>query len=130
MATIFSQKAVINYHMVLPEWFALIHEFSGEEDNASANGDSPSKWLSGVRKATEEKLRAVTSATIGIEHRMATVLNPRLKHLPIICTDLQSHLCVTTDLSCRPRKPKHAKNRQILERRADMGIFHWHEMLY
>uniref|UniRef100_A0A9J2QAC6 BED-type domain-containing protein n=1 Tax=Ascaris lumbricoides TaxID=6252 RepID=A0A9J2QAC6_ASCLU len=89
MATIFSQKAVINYHMVLPEWFALIHEFSGEEDNASANGDSPSKWLSGVRKATEEKLRAVTSATIGIEHRMATVLNPRLKHLPIICTDLQ-----------------------------------------
>ncbi|KHN77485.1 hypothetical protein Tcan_07977 [Toxocara canis] len=89
MAAIFSQKAVINYHMVLPEWFALIHEFSGEDEESSASADSSSKWLWNVRKATEEKLRAVTNTTIGIEHRMATVLNPRLKHLPVICTDLQ-----------------------------------------
>ncbi|VDK52621.1 unnamed protein product [Anisakis simplex] len=101
MASIFSQKAVINYHMVLPEWFALIHEFSGEdEDSSAANFEtssanssqsscSSSKWLSSVRKATEDKLRSLTSSTISVEHRMATVLNPRLKHLPVICNDLQ-----------------------------------------
>ncbi|MFH4973329.1 hypothetical protein AB6A40_000038 [Gnathostoma spinigerum] len=87
MATIFSRRDCANFHKVLPEWFALIHEFSSDGDETGIKSESV--WLSKLRRSTEATLKSVTNSTINVEHRIATVLNPRLKHLPVICTDLQ-----------------------------------------
>lgn len=71
----------------MPEWFALIHEFSS--DGEIVTNDETSKWFSKMRNIAEKRLCSETDNIIRTEHRIATVLNPRLKHLPIICTDLQ-----------------------------------------
>nr|CRZ21853.1 Bm7225 [Brugia malayi] len=86
MASIFNNKSTISFHMVQPEWFALIHEFSSDDDGDVNNNDTLS-WACALRRKTENVLRSATESVIMPEHRMATVLNPRLKHLPIICSD-------------------------------------------
>ncbi|VDK72764.1 unnamed protein product [Litomosoides sigmodontis] len=88
MASIFIDKSAVSFHMVQPEWFALIHEFSSDdEDNVSKN--DVGSWVCSLRRKTENILRNATESVIMPEHRMATVLNPRLKHLPVICSDEQ-----------------------------------------
>uniref|UniRef100_A0A0R3S192 BED-type domain-containing protein n=1 Tax=Elaeophora elaphi TaxID=1147741 RepID=A0A0R3S192_9BILA len=86
MASIFNNKSAVSFHMVQPEWFALIHEFSSDDEDSVSNDDT-STWLCSLRRKTENVLRNATESVIMPEHRMATVLNPRLKHLPIICSD-------------------------------------------
>ncbi|EJW82990.1 HAT family dimerization domain-containing protein, partial [Wuchereria bancrofti] len=86
MASIFNNKSTISFHMVQPEWFALIHEFSSDDESDVNNNDTLS-WACALRRKTENVLRSATESVIMPEHRMATVLNPRLKHLPIICSD-------------------------------------------
>lgn len=44
-------------------------------------------WVCGLRRKTENALRTATKSVIMPEHRMAAVLNPRLKHLPVICSE-------------------------------------------
>ncbi|EJD74681.1 hypothetical protein LOAG_18034 [Loa loa] len=86
IASIFNNKSTISFHMVQPEWFALIHEFSSDDEDDLNNNDA-STWISALRRKTESALRSATGSVIMPEHRMATVLNPRLKHLPVICSD-------------------------------------------
>lgn len=69
-----------------PEWFALIHEFSSDDEDGASNNDI-STWVCALRRKTENILQSATESVIMPEHRMATVLNPRLKHLPVICSD-------------------------------------------
>ncbi|VDM95536.1 unnamed protein product [Thelazia callipaeda] len=88
MASIFNNKSTISFHMVQPEWFALIHEFSSDDEDGAVNNDI-SAWMYSLRRRTEAILRNATETVITPEHRMATVLNPRLKHLPIICSDAE-----------------------------------------
>lgn len=76
------------FSQVQPEWFALIHEFSSDDEESSGNSDS-SAWMNNLRRRTEAKLQTATESVITPEHRMATVLNPRHKHLPVICSDAE-----------------------------------------
>uniref|UniRef100_A0A915PWZ9 BED-type domain-containing protein n=1 Tax=Setaria digitata TaxID=48799 RepID=A0A915PWZ9_9BILA len=85
MASIFNSKSAVSFHMVQPEWFALIHEFSSDDEDIS-NSDT-SAWVCALRRKTENVLRTATESVLTPEHRMATVFNPRLKHLPVICSD-------------------------------------------
>ncbi|KAM3725147.1 Zinc finger protein [Dirofilaria immitis] len=86
MASIFNNKSAVSFHMVQPEWFALIHEFSSDDEDGVSSNDT-SAWICALRRKTENVLRSATESVIMPEHRMATVLNPRLKHLPVICSD-------------------------------------------
>ncbi|CAG9531706.1 unnamed protein product [Cercopithifilaria johnstoni] len=86
MASIFNNKSAVSFHMVQPEWFALIHEFSSDDEDDVSSNDT-STWICSLRRKTENILRSATESVIMPEHRMATVLNPRLKHLPVICSD-------------------------------------------
>ncbi|VDP13245.1 unnamed protein product [Onchocerca flexuosa] len=86
MASIFNNKSAVSFHMVQPEWFALIHEFSSDDEDAVSSNDT-STWVCALRRKTENVLRNATESVIMPEHRMATVLNPRLKHLPVICSN-------------------------------------------
>lgn len=72
-----------------PEWFALIHEFSSDDEDIK---NDIATWICLLRRKTENILRNATESVIMPEHRMATVLNPRLKHLPVICSDEQRFL--------------------------------------
>lgn len=74
---------------VLTEWFALINEFSDEEEMGDS-GDHAA-WINDLRRITVTNLRNATNSVISMEHRIATVFNPRLKHLPVICTEKERY---------------------------------------
>ncbi|VDK51605.1 unnamed protein product [Gongylonema pulchrum] len=88
MASMFNHRSTVTFHMVQPEWFALIHEFSSDIEESRGSEDT-SVWINDLKRRTEIKLRDATETVITAEHRMATVLNPRHKHLPVICSDLE-----------------------------------------
>uniref|UniRef100_A0A914EFM6 BED-type domain-containing protein n=1 Tax=Acrobeloides nanus TaxID=290746 RepID=A0A914EFM6_9BILA len=104
---IFNNSKQPHFHRIFPEWYALIHECKAsdedEEDEVynhaqpseltqtpqTSEKHHPSSWLKSLRRSAEQKLKDWASEHIRIEHQVATVLNPRLKHLPVICTDVQ-----------------------------------------
>ena len=87
----------------VPECFALLHECqhpnepvpgpTGEGDQPERNEDvrgvEASDWVRCMRQAAEKRLREWVSANLRPEHYMAAVLNPRLKQLQLICTDIE-----------------------------------------
>ncbi|TMS38470.1 hypothetical protein L596_005189 [Steinernema carpocapsae] len=95
---IFTDNKIPHYHKLFPEWFALIHECSEVEDEELPNADGTpaappppkgSPFLIGLRYSANLLLKKWADDNMLIEHHMATVLNPRLKHLPVICSDVQ-----------------------------------------
>uniref|UniRef100_A0A1I8ASV8 BED-type domain-containing protein n=1 Tax=Steinernema glaseri TaxID=37863 RepID=A0A1I8ASV8_9BILA len=91
---IFTDNKLPHYHKLFPEWFALIHECTEVEDDemSGPEGQTASKgspFLVGLRYAANVLLKKWSDENMLIEHHMATVLNPRLKHLPVICSDVQ-----------------------------------------
>ncbi|KAK0399904.1 hypothetical protein QR680_003267 [Steinernema hermaphroditum] len=92
---IFTDNKLPHYHRLFPEWFALIHEcteveddeMSGTEGQGTTQKGSP--FLIGLRYSASLLLKKWSDENMLLEHHMATVLNPRLKHLPVICSDVQ-----------------------------------------
>lgn len=41
MALVFRHKSAVTFHMVQPEWFALIHEFSSDDEDGCNSDLSP-----------------------------------------------------------------------------------------
>ncbi|CAK5042004.1 unnamed protein product [Meloidogyne enterolobii] len=75
-----------HFHKILPELFALIHECQQltikEEEK-----EEGIFCLSSVRLSATLYLKEWANKNICLEHRVATALNPRLRHLPLICSD-------------------------------------------
>uniref|UniRef100_A0A914NLS1 Uncharacterized protein n=1 Tax=Meloidogyne incognita TaxID=6306 RepID=A0A914NLS1_MELIC len=73
-----------HFHKILPELFALIHECQQSTINQQ---EEKIFCLSSVRLSATLYLKEWANKNICLEHRVATALNPRLRHLPLICSD-------------------------------------------
>uniref|UniRef100_A0A158PBV1 Protein kinase domain-containing protein n=1 Tax=Angiostrongylus cantonensis TaxID=6313 RepID=A0A158PBV1_ANGCA len=70
-----------NFHKVLPEWYALMHE-------CHPSSDETSSLLCELKTKASELLIREQATTITVEHRIAAILNPRHnRKLNLICTD-------------------------------------------
>ncbi|VDM59352.1 unnamed protein product [Angiostrongylus costaricensis] len=70
-----------NFHKVLPEWYALMHE-------CHPSSDETSPLLCELKTKASELLIREQATTITVEHRIAAILNPRHnRKLNLICTD-------------------------------------------
>ncbi|WKY08549.1 hypothetical protein Q1695_007792 [Nippostrongylus brasiliensis] len=70
-----------NFHKVLPEWYALMHE-------CHPSSEEISPLLRELRTKASELLVREQSTTIMVEHRIAAILNPRHnRKLNLIFTD-------------------------------------------
>uniref|UniRef100_A0A915LHR4 Uncharacterized protein n=1 Tax=Meloidogyne javanica TaxID=6303 RepID=A0A915LHR4_MELJA len=73
-----------HFHKILPELFALIHEC---QQSTIKEEKKEIFCLSSVRLSATLYLKEWANKNICLEHRVATALNPRLRHLPLICSD-------------------------------------------
>ncbi|KAJ1371436.1 hypothetical protein KIN20_038452 [Parelaphostrongylus tenuis] len=70
-----------NFHKVLPEWYALMHE-------CHPSSEETSPLLCELKMKASELLIREQTSTITVEHRIAAILNPRHnRKLNLICTD-------------------------------------------
>ncbi|KIH65315.1 hypothetical protein ANCDUO_04365 [Ancylostoma duodenale] len=70
-----------NFHKVLPEWYALMHE-------CHPSSEEISPLLRELKTKASELLVREQSTTITVEHRIAAIFNPRHnRKLNLICTD-------------------------------------------
>ncbi|KAI6234538.1 BED-type domain-containing protein [Aphelenchoides fujianensis] len=101
-----NQEPVFN--SAVTECFALLHVCSEsnesvpveelsppttEADEAERSEGAPSvessSWVRTMRKAAEKRLREWVDRNLRPEHFMAAVLNPKLRNLQVICTDIE-----------------------------------------
>ncbi|CAK5081798.1 unnamed protein product [Meloidogyne enterolobii] len=75
-----------HFHKILPELFALIHECQQSTIKEEEKEEGIFS-LSSVRLSATLYLKEWANKNICLEHRVATALNPRLRHLPLICSD-------------------------------------------
>nr|CAD2177795.1 unnamed protein product [Meloidogyne enterolobii] len=75
-----------HFHKILPELFALIHECQ-QSTIKEEEKEEGIFCLSSVRLSATLYLKEWANKNICLEHRVATALNPRLRHLPLICSD-------------------------------------------
>ncbi|KAH7725406.1 HAT family dimerization domain-containing protein [Aphelenchoides avenae] len=105
----FTDSKQPHFQRILPEWYALIHECQLSTESKAEGSERPepkearpldepsqkkttgdlSRWLSALRQSAERHLRKWISENIRFEHKIATVLYPRLKQLPVICSDME-----------------------------------------
>ncbi|KAF7638580.1 hypothetical protein Mgra_00001960 [Meloidogyne graminicola] len=91
-----------HFNKILPEWFALIHECQlnqqlikeeEKEEELNNNNNNIQELFRSIKLSANLYLKEWANSNISIEHRVATALNPRLRHLPLICSDSE-RLCV------------------------------------
>ncbi|KAI6200345.1 BED-type domain-containing protein [Aphelenchoides besseyi] len=94
------------FHGAVTECFALLHAFS--ESNEAVEELSPtihdtdeqersegvrsvesSSWVRSMRQAAEKRLKDWVDRNLRPEHYMAALLNPKLRQLQVICTDIE-----------------------------------------
>uniref|UniRef100_A0A915EAR2 BED-type domain-containing protein n=1 Tax=Ditylenchus dipsaci TaxID=166011 RepID=A0A915EAR2_9BILA len=155
---IFRDSKQPHFQQIVPEWYALIHEFKQLSGEGSEGGLSPecvsptqssskpgpanstaldnhcselssppiqlagfgmsftppSKWLSMVRKAASVRLKEWADKNMLVEHKIATALNPRLKHLNLVCSHSERSLVYSRIRSIvglgKPKKERQQDN--------------------
>lgn len=100
----FGENQELTFQSMVPEWFALLHECqqggeAGEEAKQeevkqerpedAAEPAEPADWVRVMRRIAERRLTAWMKQNLRREHYMATVLNPKLKQLQLLCTDIE-----------------------------------------
>lgn len=67
-----------------------------EADEAERSEGVPSvessSWVRTMRKTAEKRLRQWVDRNLRPEHFMAAVLNPKLRNLQVICTDIERYV--------------------------------------
>ncbi|XGW28396.1 hypothetical protein V3C99_008292, partial [Haemonchus contortus] len=95
-----------NFHKVLPEWYALMHE-------CHPSSEETLPLLRELKLKASELLVREQTSTITVEHRIAAILNPRHnRKLNLICTDHErSHACERIRALCGIRTQREPLSR-------------------
>ncbi|CAI4222127.1 unnamed protein product [Auanema sp. JU1783] len=95
-----------NFHKVLPEWYALMHESQATEEDFTP-------FLKELKQKAFELLGREKDNVITVEHRIAAILNPRLnRRQNSLCTEMErQHTCDRIRALCGIRSPKEPLSR-------------------
>ncbi|CAD5226990.1 unnamed protein product [Bursaphelenchus xylophilus] len=92
----FGEDKDLTFQAIVPNFFNLLDEYEqvdGDDiqinDDLNKNMKKELDWGRAIRKNAEEKLKEWVNKHLTKEHYMSTVLNPKIRSLQLICTDMQ-----------------------------------------